>query len=121
VEPEEVAEPEDTSDPVIAGSDEVVSEVDDTEVTLSTDRDPITLTATPTSTDMEVATPTEVADVVVTEDSVALYSDFISTSTGGIPATIDPNQTEIAPESTSPVFTIATQPQTVLQLSLIHI
>lgn len=111
--PEEGTTTQPASQPGIAGSESEVTEVGDTEVSLSTDRDPITVSPA-TNTATETATTTEVAEVVTTEDSVALYSGLISTSTGGIPASIEP----VAPQSTPDVgiIGVATQPQLVLQI-----
>lgn len=58
---------------------------------------------------------TEIVEIEATEDSVALYSDFVSTSTGGIPATIDPQQGEAQPGSTW-YARLLTQPHIVLQV-----
>lgn len=103
--------------PLVASSEEVVEVVDDTEVTLSTDRDPVVATST------EVATATgsyetEIAEVVVADDeSVVLYSDMISTSTGGVPATIEGDDSTATSGSTSPIFVAATRPHLVLQIA----
>lgn len=108
-----VVAPEETN-PQIAGSEDEVVEVGDTEVSLSTARDPIEVV--PTTTEADIATPTEIAEVVATEESVVLYSDLISTSTGGVPATIDPTK-EIS-ESSKPagMLGMLTRPQAVLQI-----
>jgi len=111
----EVATTTPASQPGIAGSESEVTKVDGTEVTLSTDRDPITVSPiSDTATKTATATATEIAEVVTTEDSVALYSDLISTSTGGIPATIEP----AAPQSTQQIGVLGTltKPQLVLQI-----
>jgi len=66
------------------------------------------------STSPEAST-TVVEDTVVTDSGVMLYSDFVSTSTGGISAMIDPllpNDGESIPKA----FSILTQPHFVLQL-----
>ena len=58
---------------------------------------------------------TEIANMEVTNQGVALYSDFISTSTGAIPATIESNTPHTV--STVPYFLrLATQPHAVLQI-----
>ncbi len=58
--------------------------------------------------------PVTIAETVMTDTGVALYSDFIATSTGGIPATLAPE--EPAAKSTVPViYRALTQPNLVLQ------
>ncbi len=68
---------------------------------------------------MPTTTPTTsrtiVEDTVVTDTGVALYSDFISTSTGGIPASIDPT-TPVGGDGAPVVLSVLTQPHVVLQL-----
>jgi hypothetical protein len=65
----------------------------------------------------EEASSTEtvpVEDMEVTDAGVALYSDFIATSTGGIPATLDPS---VDSSKTTPLYAeIATQPHRILQM-----
>ena len=68
----------------------------------------------PTST--ETVPATEVTGMEATDHGVALYSDHMSTSTGGIPATIEP-ETDNGTGGTTPyLYELATQPQTVLQI-----
>ncbi|MFT5037005.1 MAG: hypothetical protein ACI9VM_000577 [Candidatus Azotimanducaceae bacterium] len=94
--------PVDTT-PLIAGSEEIVTQLDDVEITLSTDKDPVAVLDSPPVQDAE---PDEVPDPV--------YSDFVSTSTGGIPASLDPEQITPSDTQTNPVLSAATQPQRVL-------
>ena len=42
----------------------------------------------------------EVEDIVVTDTGVALFSDFVSTSTAGVPASIEPDTEAVKPPST---------------------
>ena len=58
---------------------------------------------------------TVIESVEETPYGVALYSDFISTSTGGVPATLDP-QTPAQADQAPLLLEIATQPHTVLQI-----
>lgn len=58
---------------------------------------------------------TDLADIQVTETGVAAFSDFISTSTGGVPATIDSLPPEDG-ESVPRALGMLTQPHIVLQL-----
>jgi hypothetical protein len=58
-------------------------------------------------------TTTTPAQVQITDTGVALYSDFVSTSTGGIPATI--NSTEVN-ESTPFIASVVTKPNRILQM-----
>lgn len=69
------------------------------------------------ATSGEAITPSEAttSNIEVTDTGVALFSDFISTSTGGIPASIVPTQTDTV--TTAPFFlSLMTQPHTVLQI-----
>ncbi len=59
---------------------------------------------------------TELAQVETTQTGVALFSDHISTSTGGIPANIEPDSTETAGDTVPYVLELATQPNVVLQI-----
>ena len=63
----------------------------------------------------EVATETEsvIAEIVVEETGVVAYSELISTTTGGTPASIDA-EPNVSLEK--PFFAFATQPQFVLQV-----
>ena len=63
---------------------------------------------------------TEVVDIVATEQGVILYSDFLSTSTTAVPATMAP-ETQSGSESTSFLAEVATQPHKVLQILYIGI
>lgn len=65
-----------------------------------------------TSTEPE---KTSAENMQITNTGVAMYSDFVSTSTGGIPATIDAN-THSKAETTPFFFTLATQPHKILQI-----
>lgn len=103
----------DNADPLIAGSEGTITEVDDTTVSLSTDREPVAVSSELAQADTKDEYRGD-EDVVVTEDSVALYSDLVSTSTGGVPATIEPPQENS--NHTNKLLTMATQPQTVLQI-----
>jgi hypothetical protein len=70
----------------------------------------VVTTSTPAS-----STETVVLETVVTDNDVALYSDFVSTSTGGVPATIDPLLPSDG-ESVPKTLSLLTQPSMVLQL-----
>lgn len=73
-------------------------------------------TTTPTTT----ADTTDVMDIATSASGAILYSDFISTSTGGIPATVSDVQGEN--DTTAPfLLELATQPHTVLQIIYIII
>ena len=110
--------------PLVAGSEEVTEIVDDTEVSLSSYRDPVVATSSDTATTSEEASTTiqyeavEIAEITVSEEdeSVILYSDLISTTTGGVPATVEPSGLDSAPQSTSPILAAATKPHLVLQI-----
>lgn len=70
---------------------------------------------TTTSTPVLSETPSVVvADMEETPYGVALYSDFISTSTGGVPATIAPDKG--SGEEVPFYLKLATQPHAVLQI-----
>lgn len=64
------------------------------------------------------ATKTEIVDVTVTDAGVALYSDFVSTSTGGIPATIEPEKLTDGAPSPAPNWLgrMLTRPHIVLEV-----
>lgn len=101
--------------PLIASSEEVVETLDDTEIVLSTDRDPIVATTSESESSTTEVHEVEIAEIAVHEDdSVVLYSDLISTSTGGVPASIDPGSG--SSQSTPPILAAATQPHVVLQV-----
>lgn len=59
---------------------------------------------------------TQVVDMEVTDTGVALYSDFIATSTGAIPATIDTQITHDTVSTVPYIVRLATQPHAVLQI-----
>lgn len=99
----------------IAGSEDVVTQTDDTQVSLSTDRDPVEVAREQTATESATATETTIERVVSDSDSVALYSGLISTSTGGIPATIDPGA-QPSGDSGAGIAGVLTQPQLILQI-----
>jgi len=63
----------------------------------------------------QASSETVIESVEETPYGVALYSDFISTSTGGIPATLDP-QSPAEADQAPLLLEIATQPHTVLQI-----
>lgn len=107
------SEPAPISQQQIAGSEGLVEEIDDTEVSLSTDRDPIVVEASSTPSSTEAVT--EIAEVDVSDEVVTLYSGFVSTTTGGVPASIEPESTTGSSVSTD-IFGIATKPQLVLQI-----
>jgi hypothetical protein len=98
-----------TTPPSVAGASE------DDEATTSTNigtssESPLAVNETPTTTE----------EVEVTDDGTVVYSSYVSTSTGGIPASI----AEIGPpnyESTAPIASIATKPHLVLQILYILI
>lgn len=89
--------------PLIAGSKESVTQLDTVEITLSTDKDPVAVL--PTSPE-EVSIPDEVSEPV--------YSDHLSTTTGGIPASLDTDLTSPSDTQTNSILSAATQPQRVL-------
>ena len=68
----------------------------------------------PTST--ETVPATEVTDMEATDHGVALFSDHMSTSAPGIPATIEPEADNGTGGTTPYLYELATQPQTVLQI-----
>ncbi len=114
---ESVPTPVPVQDPAtqqIAGSDEVIDGAEDgTVVSLGTSRDPVMVISSSTQTATETV---EIAAVEINDDeSVSLYSGFISTSTGGIPATTEPGDTIVSKEAPT-VLAMATQPQLVLQI-----
>lgn len=81
---------------------------------------PVTTDPYPTTTKATTSNESVIADMEVTDTGVALYSDLISTSTGGIPATIEPAPEE--PSNNSPfLFELATQPHKILQIIYITI
>jgi uncharacterized protein YkwD len=103
----------------IAGSDDIVTGREDALVTLSTNRDPVlvqneTLYETTTTTaELEQSTTT-------IDESEVVYLGFISTTTGGIPASVAP--VDQGGESQTPNYlAIATKPQTVLQVAYVLI
>ena len=75
-------------------------------------------TPTPASSTMTAKTTTTRASsaptVTMTDHGVVAYSDFVSTTTGGVPASIDPQA--ITPTKVSWWAQFATQPHRVLQL-----
>ena len=88
---------------------EVLAEaVDITEDVVIIEAVPVPVTVT------EFAQETE---VVEEEIAMAPSSSFVSTSTGGIPASIDPTQTQIATDMSAPYFyKVLTQPHITLQV-----
>lgn len=79
-----------------------------------------TASNTPPSSIAVVVAPTDVAEAPKTENRPTLYSDFISTSTGGIPASVIPKETDL--ERQAPfLLEIATQPHRILQILYIII
>lgn len=111
--PTATAEPELAEElPQIAGSEDRIIEVNETQVSLSSERDPVVVNDT-----AEI----EIAEVVTKDESIAIYSELVSTSTGAVPATMLPDASFNDPERTSPVFAIATKPQTVLQIMYVLI
>jgi len=88
---------------------EVLAEaVDITEDVVIIEAEPVPVTVT------EFAQETE---VVEEEIAMAPSSSFVSTSTGGIPASIDPTQTQIATDMSAPYFyKVLTQPHITLQV-----
>lgn len=107
-----------TTVPTVAGSEETVEEVASTTVTLSSDRDPVEISQTNEFEDATATASTseftETVNVAIVDEGVVLYSDPISTSTGGIPASIEYNNDSSV--STPPVLLAATQPHKVLQV-----
>jgi hypothetical protein len=95
-------------------------EAEPIKVAVIEEKSPIPDTAGDASEVQQTRTASETKDVVITsmEDTpfgVALFSDFISTSTGGIPATIEPEQGQT--KEYAPFFMkLATQPHAVLQI-----
>ena len=68
------------------------------------------------SAEESASAETKVIDMKVDESGVAMYSDFISTSTGAIPASIDPLNEDVQNSSASYFMRLATQPHVVLQI-----
>jgi hypothetical protein len=72
-----------------------------------------------TTDDVKEGTTSEttIVEMEATEHGVALYSDFVSTSTGGVPATVAPNNELTQRQQSTPLpWRLATQPHTVLQV-----
>ncbi len=109
---EEVEEVEVNNDPVVAGA-EVDEETEEDEVASSS-----SLT-TPAILTSEPEVMEETKEVAVTDTGTVVYSSYVSTSTGGVPASIE----SVATGSNSggiggttlPILSIATKPQLVLQ------
>jgi hypothetical protein len=103
---EEQAEPEPAEVEVLAESVEITEDV-------------VLVQAQP------VPVATEAPEMVPeTEEEVpvALPSSFVSTSTGGIPASIDPTETQVMTDSSAPYFyKILTQPNLALQVAYVAI
>tara|TARA_B100000745_G_scaffold264509_1_gene189248 strand:+ start:636 stop:1793 length:1158 start_codon:yes stop_codon:yes gene_type:complete len=57
----------------------------------------------------------DVVDMEVTETGVVLFSDLVSTSTGGVPASISPEDAPVSNEA-SYIFEVLTQPHVMLQM-----
>ena len=111
-EPEPVAD-EDT-EPVDVAS-EAVAITENVEI-IAAEPVPTTILSEVVPTSTETVPATEVTGMEATDHGVALYSDHMSTSTGGIPATIEP-ETDNGTGGTTPyLYELATQPQTVLQI-----
>lgn len=98
---------ESNNSPVVAGATEAEPDFFDEVASSSPPSTPILLTTT-------TSTPTE--DVDVTDEGVVVYSSFISTSTGGIPATVEP-ESNVMGGTTSAILSVATKPHKVLQIS----
>ena len=100
--------------PVIAAAEEIVEFIENDEVVLSSERDPIdVITELPEEVpESNVA----IEDVIAHDDGVSVYSGTIATSSGAAPAIVNPVDRDLTREDTSPVYTLATQPQTVLQI-----
>lgn len=99
--------------PVIASAEGIVEIAEGSEVFLSSERDPVVARD-------KIETPIEnetiVDDVIVHESGISVYSDLVSTSSGAAPAIVSPVEHDRVSQSTSPVYSLATRPQTVLQI-----
>lgn len=119
--------------PEVAGQELTVTPVQEEEVlseSVSLSEDVVIYEAEPEAIviEEEVIIPSEqiqeqqdqavITDMVSTPYGVALYSDLISTSTGGVPATIAPSDTD----NHAPFYMeLATQPHVILQILYIVI
>jgi len=101
-----VAPPEETE--VLAEEVSLSEEV----IIVAADPEPIVVTEVATKT---AAQETDIIDMEVTENGIELYSDLISTTTGGIPASLDPTEIQTANEAPYSLE-ILTQPRLLLQL-----
>lgn len=67
--------------------------------------------------DDSIATVTEIENMEFTDNGVALFSDFVSTSTGGIPASIEPTvEGQPIDDGHSVIGRLLTQPHLILQI-----
>lgn len=67
-------------------------------------------------TSSEAVPATELADVEATENGIALYSDHISTSTNAVPASIEPQNADVAGNTVPYAYELATRPHLVLEI-----
>lgn len=111
-EPEPVTD-EDT-EPVDVAS-EAVAITENVEI-IAAEPVPTTILSEVVPTSTETTPATEVTGMEATDHGVALFSDHMSTSTGGIPATIEPEADNGTGGTTPYLYELATQPQTVLQI-----
>lgn len=105
---EPVVELESNNSPVVAGVNEAESDFFET-----------TTQEVPSSTPITLATVEETKveeEVDFTDQGTVVYSSFTSTSTGGVPATVEP-ASNVTGGTTSAILSIATKPHKVLQIS----
>lgn len=114
-EPETIPEPEPREEEEEEVAAETVAITEDVEFIEAEPVPSTVVSEAPTTT--EVMPATEIADVEATEHGVALYSDHLSTSTGGVPANIEPGSGGDNAGNTVPyAYELATQPQLLLQI-----
>lgn len=76
---------------------------------------PQSATSPSTTTDATASSTTMVTDIAVTETGPVLFSDHLSTSTGGVPASLDELPPPLDEDVPTALFAL-TQPQLVLQV-----
>ncbi len=112
-----VAESEEEVVAVVEEEDNVLAEaveITETIEVIEPESEPV-MVATEPEPVLEPESTTSVSDMEVTDNGVAIYSDHISTTTGGVPATIDTDKVSPQPES-GLLGQLATQPHLVLQI-----
>lgn len=87
----------------------------DAKTTTSTENGASTTLESTVVTGSNQATGTTLTSIERTDQRLIVYSDFMSTSTAGIPASIDANAGTQS-DSTPFVYTLATQPHKILQI-----